>query len=115
MGVIDYHEQHRYAYELFKFPRQDDLEIGPARRGQNGHAKQLYIEGIADVFKNVSKYLKDSARIFIVANDRLKLYPEIAKRSGLKIIKEFHRAVTKRTEQGDNPYQETIFYTQSAK
>jgi hypothetical protein len=58
----------------------------------------------------VKKYLKDDAKIFIVANDRLKLYPEIAKQSGLKIVEEFHRAVTKRTEQGDNPYQETIFF-----
>ncbi|PJB48421.1 MAG: hypothetical protein CO103_07325, partial [Chloroflexi bacterium CG_4_9_14_3_um_filter_45_9] len=27
VGLIDYHEQHRYAYELFDFPRQDELEI----------------------------------------------------------------------------------------
>ena len=67
-----------------------------------------------DTFKIIfeKKYLKNDAKIFIVANDRLRLYPEIAKRSGLKIVKEFHRAVTKRTEQGDNPYQETIFYMQ---
>jgi len=45
----------------------------------------------------------------VVANDRFNLYPEIAQLSGLKIVDEFHRAVTKRTEQGDDPYQETIF------
>jgi hypothetical protein len=53
--------------------------------------------------------LRDDAKILVVANDRLKLYPEIARRSGMRIIEEFHRAVTKRTEQGDDPYQETIF------
>jgi len=40
VGVIDYHEQHRYAYELFDFLRQDELEIGPATKGQNGNAKK---------------------------------------------------------------------------
>jgi len=110
VGQIDYHDQHIYAYELFGFPRNDDLEIGPQKAGKSKQAQEDYIEGISAVFRNVKKYLKDGAKIFIVANDRLKLYPEVASRSGLKIIKEFHRAVTKRTEQGDNPYQETIFY-----
>ena len=110
VGQIDYHDQHIYAYELFSFPRNDELEIGPQKAGKSKQAREDYIEGISAVFRNVKKYLKDDAKIFIVANDRLKLYPEIAKRSDLKIIKEFHRAVTKRTEQGDNPYQETIFF-----
>ena len=61
------------------------------------------------VFINVSKYLKDDAKIFIVANDKLGLYPKIAEKSNFKIITEHQRAVTKRTEQGDNPYYETIF------
>jgi len=112
VGQIDYHDQHVYAYELFGFTRNDDLEIGPQKAGKSKQAQENYIEGISEVFRNVNKYLKEDAKIFIVANDRLKIYPEIAKRSGLKIIKEFHRAVTKRTEQGDNPYQETIFFMQ---
>ncbi len=29
VGLIDYHEQHAYAYDLFGFKRQDELEIGP--------------------------------------------------------------------------------------
>ena len=110
VGQIDYHEQHVYAYELFNFRRNDDLEIGPKKSGKSKTAKQNYVEGIAEVFRNVNKYLKNDAKIFIVANDRFKLYPQIAEKSGMEIVKEFHRAVTKRTEQGDNPYQETIFY-----
>jgi DNA modification methylase len=109
VGQIDYHDQHIYAYELFGFRRNDNLEIGPQKAGKSKKAQQDYIEGISAVFRNVKKYLKDDAKIFIVANDRLNLYPEIAQRSGLRIIEEFHRAVTMRTEQGDNPYQETIF------
>ena len=110
VGQIDYHDQHIYAYELFGFKRNDNLEIGPQKSGKSKKAQQDYIEGISAVFRNVKKYLKDDAKIFIVANDRLTLYPEIAKQSGLKIVEEFHRAVTKRTEQGDDPYQETIFF-----
>ncbi len=109
VGQIDYHEQHIYAYELFGFPRQDELEIGPKKRGKSKQAQSDYVQGIASVFRNVFPLLADDAKVFVVANDRFKLYPDIANQSGLKIVDEFHRAVTKRTEQGDDPYQETIF------
>jgi DNA modification methylase len=109
VGQIDYHDQHVYAYELFGFPRQDDFEIGPKKKGKSKHSQSDYIEGISVVFRNVLPFLDSQAKIFVVANDRFKLYPEIAKRSGLKIAEEFHRAVTKRTEQGNDPYEETIF------
>ncbi|MBF0227499.1 MAG: site-specific DNA-methyltransferase [Desulfobacterales bacterium] len=29
VGLINYHEQHAYAYDLFGFDKKDDLEIGP--------------------------------------------------------------------------------------
>lgn len=109
VGQIDYHDQHIYAYELFGFSRKDELEIGPKKRGKSKQAQQEYVEGIASVFRNLLPLLRDTARVFVVANDRFKLYPEIARLSGLRIADEFHRAVTKRTEQGDDPYQETIF------
>ncbi len=110
VGQIDYHDQHVYAYELFGFPRQDDLEIGPKKKGKSKQAQREYIEGIVAVFRNLLPHVKPEGKIFVVANDRFHLYPEIAQRSGLRIIDEFHRAVTKRTEQGDDPYQETIFF-----
>ena len=34
VGLIDYHEQHAYAYDLFGFKRNDELEIGPLFKGQ---------------------------------------------------------------------------------
>jgi DNA modification methylase len=114
VGQIDYHDQHIYAYELFGFPRQDELEIGAKKRGKSKQAQEEYVEGISAVFRNILPYLKPNAKIFIVANDRFNLYPEIARRSGMKIVDEFHRAVTKRTEQGDDPYQETIFFMMKA-
>jgi DNA modification methylase len=109
VGQIDYHDQHTYAYELFRFPRQDEMEIGPKKRGKSRQSQQDYVEGIAAVFRNAVPHLKPDAKVFVVANDKFQLYPQIAQLSGLKIAEEFHRAVTKRTEQGDDPYQETIF------
>lgn len=115
VGVIDYHEQHRYAYELFGFPRLDDLEIGPARKGQNGIAKSEYMKGIVDVFRNVSRYLKDGALIFIVANDKFNLYPEIGRQCGFKLMDVFQRPVLMRTERDSNKYFESVFYFKKVK
>ena len=115
VGVIDYHEQHKYAYELFDFPRLDDLEIGPAKKGQNGIAKKEYVKGVVDVFNNVSEYLKDGALIFIVASDKFNLYPEIGKICGFKLIDVFHRPVLMRTERDSNKYFESVFYFKKAK
>jgi len=110
VGQIDYHDQHIYAYELFGFPRQDQSEIGPKKRGKSKQAQKDYVDGISAVLRNARSMLKDDGKVFIVANDRFQLYPEIAKLSGFKIVEQFQRAVTKRTEQGDDPYQETIFF-----
>jgi DNA modification methylase len=110
VGLIDYHEQHRYAYELFDFPRKDELEIGPAVKGQNGNAKGEYVKGIVDALKNVSKNLISGALIFIVANDKFNLYPEIGKQNGFKLIDVFHRPVLMRTERDENKFFESIFY-----
>lgn len=110
VGQIDYHDQHIYAYELFGYPRQDELEIGPKKKGKSKQAQKEYVEGITAVLRNIQPLIKPDGKIFIVANDRFHLYPEIARLSGLRIVDEFYRAVTKRTEQGDDPYQETIFF-----
>ena len=110
VGLIDYHEQHRYAYELFDFPRQDELEIGPAIKGQNGAAKVEYVKGLIDVFKNVSKNMVDGALIFIVANDKFNLYLEIGRQCGFELIDVFNRPVLMRTERDENKFFESIFY-----
>jgi DNA modification methylase len=110
VGLIDYHEQHRYAYELFHFKRQDESEIGPASRGQNGNAKNEYIKGITDVLANMSKYLVKKAQVFIVANDKFNLYPMIGEKCGFHLIDIFHRPVLMRTERDENKYFESIFY-----
>ena len=110
VGLIDYHEQHKYAYELFDFPREDHNEIGPASSGQSKLSKKKYVEGIAQVFQNVSQYLIKNAQIFIIANDKFNLYSEIAKSCNFHLVEEFKRPVLMRTERDENKYFESIFF-----
>ena len=113
VGLIDYHEQHAYAYELFGFPRQDESEIGAMFRGQNKNAKEGYVQGIADVLNNAKLYLAENYDIFLVANDRHGLYPKIAEKAGMSIVNQYHRPVLNRTEKDKTAYLETIFHLKS--
>jgi len=110
VGQIDYHEQHAYAYELFRIERKDDKEIGPLYKGQGDQAKKVYVEGISKVFTNIGRFVKDNGDFFIVANDKYNLYSLIAEKSGLKIIEQFKRPVLNRTERDRQPYAEIIFH-----
>jgi len=110
VGLIDYHEQHAYAYDLFGFDRRDEYEIGPLFKGQGREARESYIVGISDVLINCRKYLKDDFDIFLVANDKYGLYPKIVARAEMKIVNEFKRPVLNRTEKNKSPYSETIFH-----
>ena len=110
VGIIDYHEQHKYAYELFQFDRQDTAEIGPAFRGAGREARAAYKDGIVAVFNNISKNLKRGAKIFIVANDKYDLYTDIGKQCGYDLIDTFNRPVLMRTERTGKMYYESIFY-----
>ncbi len=113
VGQIDYHEQHAYAYDLFGFKRRDNLEIGPLFNGQGLEARKSYTKGIYDVLNNCKKYLAKNYDVFLVANDKYNLYPEIAEKSGMKIVNQFKRPVLNRTERDRNPYSEIIFHFKS--
>ena len=114
VGLIDYHEQHAYAYELFNLSRNDENEIGPLYKGQTIEARESYIEGISSVLINCKKYLKDDYNIFLVANDKYNLYPQIAQKAKMQIINEFKRPVLNRTEKVKNSYSESIFHLKEA-
>jgi DNA modification methylase len=110
VGMIDYHEQHAYAYDLLGFHRHDELEIGPLFKGQGAAAKESYIEGISLVLNNCKKYFTSNYDVFLVANDKYGIYPEIAKKSEMVIINQFNRPVLNRTERDKGAYSETIFH-----
>jgi hypothetical protein len=110
VGLIDYHEQHAYAYDLFGFDRKDELEIGPLYKGQGKEARDSYVEGIAKVLINCKKYLVQDYNVFLVANDKYNLYPTIAEKAGMKIVNQFKRPVLNRTEKDKGAYAEIIFH-----
>ncbi|GHV32192.1 hypothetical protein FACS1894177_07990 [Bacteroidia bacterium] len=97
VGLIDYHEQHAYAYDLFGFERKDELEIEPLYKGQKRDAQASYIQGISDVLNNCKKYLADDYDVFLVANDKYNMYPTIAENAGMQIVNQFKRPVLNRT------------------
>lgn len=110
VGIIDYHEQHAYAYDLFGLPRHDDLEIGPLFKGQKLEAQLSYIDGIAAVLNNCKRFLVEDYDIFLVANDKYNLYPRIAAAAGMKIVEQIKRPVLNRTERDKGAYCEIIFH-----
>lgn len=110
VGLIDYHEQHAYAYDLFGFKRNDKLEIGPLTKGQGREARNSYIEDIAQVLNNSKKFLQKDYDVFLVANDKYNIYPTIAEKSNMKIVNQYKRPVLNRTEKNKSAYSEIIFH-----
>ena len=110
VGLIDYHEQHAYAYDLFGFERNDEKEIGRLYYGQGKEARESYAKGISEVLINSKQYLADNYNVFLVANDKFGLYPEIAKRSKMKIVNQYKRPVLNRVEKDRAAYSEIIFH-----
>ena len=111
VGLIDYHEQHRYAYELFPdIVRRDAAEIGPMALGKSKKARAAYQADIAKVFRRLLPHLKRDAKLFVVANDRHDLYPAIGEAAGLRLVDVFHRPVPMRTERDTATYFESVFW-----
>ena len=115
VGLIDYHEQHAYSYDLFGFERKDELEIGPLYKGQGREARESYAKGIAEVLLNSKKYLKEDYDVFLVANDKYGLYPKIAEMAGMQIVNQYKRPVLNRVEKDRNAYAEIIFHLKEDK
>jgi hypothetical protein len=107
-GLIDYHEQHRYAYELLDLDDCRELEVGAAAEGTSKRALAAYVDGIADVLTNVRRALRPRAPIAIVVNDRRDLYPEILERSGLRLDERLRRHVNRRTGRRAGEYFEDV-------
>src|SRR4051812_23380059 len=96
-GLIDYHEQHRYAYELLELDDRREHELGAAALGTNRAALAAYSEGIAAVLANAASTLRRRAPVVIVVNDGRDLYPDILTRAGLQLEDRSRRHVNRRT------------------
>jgi hypothetical protein len=96
-GLIDYHEQHRYAYDLLGLEDRRGEEIGAAARGQSQQAVRAYVQNMIAVFGNAQRHLPSGAPVIIVVNDSKDLYPVILERSGLSVEERLTRHVNRRT------------------
>ena len=107
-GLIDYHEQHRYAYELLGLDDRRERELGAAARGTSKAAIEEYVAGIAAVLARSKAALRRGAPVCIVVNDRRGLYPEILDRAGLRLDERLERHVNRRTGRRAGEYFESI-------
>jgi hypothetical protein len=107
-GLIDYHEQHRYAYELLGLDDRREREIGAAESGTSFASIEAYRTGIAAVLERAASALRPGSPILVVVNDRRDLYPEILSRAGLQLEERRRRHVNRRTGRRAGEYYEDV-------
>jgi hypothetical protein len=112
-GLIDYHEQHRYAYELLGLEDLSSLELGAAAAGTSRGALDAYGDGIVRVLRNVVRALRPDAPVLIVVNDRRDLYPAILERAGLVLDDRLRRHVNRRTGRRAGEFYEDVLVTRA--
>jgi hypothetical protein len=113
-GLIDYHEQHRYAYELLGLDERREAELGRPARGVGREAIRAYVDGVADVLANARGKLVAGAPVCIVVNDRRNVFPEILQRAGLRLDDRLERHVNRRTGRRAGEYYESVLVCRAA-
>lgn len=112
VGLIDYHEQHRYAYELLELEDRGNLEIGAARQGVSQKAQQEYQDAIAQVFNRACASMPSGGRLIVIAGDKHNLYSKIAELCGVQVEAVLQRHVNRRTGRRSGEFYESIFIWQ---
>jgi hypothetical protein len=107
-GLIDYHEQHRYAYELLGLDDRRERELGAAAAGTTKAAIAAYTDGIVAVLERSAASLRAGAPMLVVVNDRRELYPGILDRAGLRLDGRHRRHVNRRTGRRAGEYFEDV-------
>jgi len=109
VGLIDYHEQHRYAYELLGLTREAEPdEIGPAKRGASQRAQDEYVADIEAVFRHTMEHMPTNGVLVVVVGDRRDLYGGIAKRLGVRVEHIIRRHVNRRTGRRSGDFYENV-------
>ena len=109
VGLIDYHEQHRYAYELLNLPLNKHCEIGSASNGSGKKAQKEYRDSMIKVYNNLKKSLQPGGRIITIINDKHQIFvPEIF---GFEEEMRLRRHVNRRTGiRKHNFYEEILIW-----
>jgi hypothetical protein len=109
VGLIDYHDQHAYAYHLLQLRDRRSAEIGPAVNGSSQRARKQYQLHIAQVFRRAVKAMPTGGLLVIVIHDSANLYPEIASLCGVETVAQLDRHVNRRTGRRSTEFYESIF------
>jgi len=109
VGLIDYHDQHAYAYHLLNLTDLSEREIGAASNGASERAKAQYVADIVKVFHRALVVMPSGAPLIVVANDKHNLYDEIAHQLDVAVEGVLHRHVNRRTGRRSTEFFESIF------
>jgi len=114
VGLIDYHDQHAYAYHLLGLKDRRVAEIGPAVNGSGKMAKRQYQLDIARVFRRAVKAMVQGGWLIVVVHDSSSLYPGIASLCGAEEAAVIDRHVNRRTGRRSSEFYESIFVWRKA-
>ena len=109
VGLIDYHEQHAYAYYLLGLDDKREQEIGAAANGSSQKAKRRYQEDIAEVFQNVMGSMPIGSPLIVIAGDKANLYAGIAELIDVEVEAIVKRHVNRRTGRRSGEFYESVF------
>jgi DNA modification methylase len=109
VGLIDYHDQHAYAYHLLGLKDRRGAEIGPAVNGSSYQAKKQYQLDIAKVFRRAVEAMTRGGWLVVVIHDSANLYPQIAALCGVEVVAVLDRHVNRRTGRRSSEFYESIF------
>jgi hypothetical protein len=107
-GLIDYHEQHRYAYELLGLDDRRGRELGAAAQGTSRRALTAYADAMVSALQNAARQMRPDAPVVLVVNDSRDLYPTILRRSGLVLEQRLARHVNRRTGRRAGEFYESV-------
>jgi hypothetical protein len=113
-GLIDYHEQHRYAYELLGLIDRRDEEIGAASSGRSRSALKGYTDAMSAAFGGTVSQLSTDTWVLIVVNDSQNLYPAILDNAGLVMEERITRHVNRRTGRRAGEFFEDVLLCRTA-
>ncbi len=113
-GRIDYHEQHRYAFELLGLDDLRSAEIGAAEKGLRRSVVNDYVSDMTAVFANAREHTRPDGLFVIVIDDARGLYDHILDGAGLSLVERRRRHVNRRTGRRQGEFFEEILIAKPA-
>jgi hypothetical protein len=112
-GRIDYHEQHRYAFELLGLEDARVDEIGAGEKGTSKGAVATYVEDMIAAFDNARRHLVENALAIVVIDDQRGLYDGILSEAGFRVTDRRKRHVNRRTGRRQGEFFEEIIFARA--